>query len=249
MLTDTYLGIGYSSPDKNRIPPPNPTGHAWNAVRLDDGQWKLIDCCWGAGHIRGGTQQYFAEFDPKRFTQSNEDFGIDHFPEKPGHFFRADGRALSWTEYILLDADMPRTLGSWEVEGWRRQSLEPRCKAIRVPGPASNEMIRFAFTKVCAHWDYELVGKGKPFLPFIEYHGRGGAKKEQTPMNTDGYNYWLDISTADLGTPGQEIKLITMSQLDGNEARGLTKEAYERWMAEPRGKSWSWEIKAVWDLS
>jgi transglutaminase-like putative cysteine protease len=25
--------------------------HAWNVVRIDNGEWKLIDPCWGAGHI------------------------------------------------------------------------------------------------------------------------------------------------------------------------------------------------------
>ncbi|KAF2670208.1 hypothetical protein BT63DRAFT_372242 [Microthyrium microscopicum] len=245
MVTGHGKGIGYDSPSRNNIPPANPTGHAWNAFRLDTGEWKLTDPCWGAGHIRSGTQAYNKSFNAMRFTQSNEDFGIDHFPDKPGYFFRADGRSLTWAEYILSDVDMPKTMGSWESEGWRRLSIEPQAKVLR---PGGNDTIRFAFTDVCAHWDNERIGPGKRYLPFLEYQGRGDSKKEQKPFNQDGFNYWLDIPRSELGRPGQEVKIIYMSETDGKDARGLTKEAYERWMAAPVGKSWAWSIICAWKL-
>ena len=52
--------------------------HAWNAVMLD-GQWKLLDCTWGAGYVNGNdyhrspTDFYFCA-DPKEFLTS-------HFPD------------------------------------------------------------------------------------------------------------------------------------------------------------------------
>ena len=49
-------------------------------------------------------EKYEQAFAPERFTQTNEEFGIDHWPEDKQHFYRADGRALSWAEYIMQDA-------------------------------------------------------------------------------------------------------------------------------------------------
>lgn len=39
-------GYGYSPLKPGEPVPPYSAGHAWNAVRIDGGEWKLIDCCW-----------------------------------------------------------------------------------------------------------------------------------------------------------------------------------------------------------
>jgi len=153
---------------------------------------------------------------------------------------------------VLRDADAPKMFSGWEKEhGWKPTSIEPAASAIVVSGRAALDEpnVRFAFTKVCQHWDGERAGVGKPYLPFIEIHGRGGAKDEQRPFQTDGYNYWIDVPRAELGTPGQEIKLMYMQKLDNDDARGLTVAGYKRWKDEPRGKSWQWGILGLWKLS
>ena len=72
-------GYGYTPLKKGeRPPPPKPDGHAWNAVRIDGGEWKLLDACWGAGHLGEGNA-YKQEFSPTQFTRSNDKFGISHF--------------------------------------------------------------------------------------------------------------------------------------------------------------------------
>lgn len=230
--------------------PPKSMNHAWAAFKMDDGQWKLTDPCWGAGAIMNGSQDFTKKFAPERFTQSNEDFGIDHFPDDSNHFFRADGRSLSWSEYMHLGIDQPRTLGNWETEGWRKQSLEPRGTTIKVSGQAacSNMTVRFMFHKVCPHWDPLKNGDGPNYLPILLIKGRGGDKSEQLPLQSDGYNYWIDVPLADLGIPGQVVDLSYMLLKDGESARGLTAKGYKEYMAQNRAKSWSWGYLCRWDL-
>ncbi|MBE7181932.1 MAG: hypothetical protein INR71_12135 [Terriglobus roseus] len=103
-------GYGFKGLEPGAPLPKQDHNHAWNAVRIDGGEWKLIDCTWGAGHLDGATRQYVKKFSPIRFTQSNEDFGIDHFPTDDRYFFRTDGRKLSWEEYIMQDVGGKRTV-------------------------------------------------------------------------------------------------------------------------------------------
>lgn len=54
--------------------------HAWNAVKIE-GQWKLLDVTWGAGHV--DEQQKFKQvFQPGYFFTEPRVFALDHFPEE-----------------------------------------------------------------------------------------------------------------------------------------------------------------------
>ncbi|MBN9418280.1 MAG: hypothetical protein J0I12_22710 [Candidatus Eremiobacteraeota bacterium] len=72
LKTEIVVGIGRSM-DGGKA-----ESHAWNAVMLD-GEWKLLDCTWGAGFVSGNdfhrspTDFYFCS-DPKEFLTS-------HFPD------------------------------------------------------------------------------------------------------------------------------------------------------------------------
>jgi transglutaminase/protease-like cytokinesis protein 3 len=44
-------GFGHSPLEPGQPVPAFESNHAWNAVCIDNGEWKLIDPCWGAGHI------------------------------------------------------------------------------------------------------------------------------------------------------------------------------------------------------
>ncbi|KAI4246656.1 MAG: hypothetical protein LQ352_006343, partial [Teloschistes flavicans] len=95
-------GAGFSPLAPGEAIPPESMNHAWNAVKIDDGEWKLIDSCWGAGHVCLDRQEYTKKFAPRFFTMSNDEFGLRHFPTNQRLFYRTDGRAqIPWTEYIL----------------------------------------------------------------------------------------------------------------------------------------------------
>lgn len=44
-------GFGHTPLEPGQSVPAFESNHAWNAVCIDNGEWKLIDPCWGAGHL------------------------------------------------------------------------------------------------------------------------------------------------------------------------------------------------------
>lgn len=184
-------GFGFTAVKDGQPPPPrNPTGHAWNAVRIDNGHWKLIDPCWGAGHLSG--QAYKRKFNASQFTMSNELFGWKHFPENSRYFFRDDGRVPSWEEYVMGPAggERPQWYGNTLEEGIDEWNSKPELKKVAV---YSGEVVRFLFAKICEHWTAERHGRGKPRLLMMSIHGVDGRKDDQVPLDTDGYWWWCDI--------------------------------------------------------
>ena len=89
-------GYVYSRED---VLPKFESNHAWNAVRLDNGEWHLIDACWGAGYV-DASKNYVKKFNPTYFCSSTEEFGRNHFPENMDMQFLHAPR--SWMEYIMI---------------------------------------------------------------------------------------------------------------------------------------------------
>ncbi|RDA83450.1 hypothetical protein CP532_1814 [Ophiocordyceps camponoti-leonardi (nom. inval.)] len=238
-------GFGHVALKKGQMPPPpKPDGHAWNAVRIDGGGWKLIDACWGAGHISGSDQQYRQEFAPEQFTRSNEKFGLEHFPRDGSHQFRADGRVVSWEEYYRgpIDGDPAIFYNDGHREGIAEDSVEPREREIAVH---SGQVVRFQFSKVCEHWTSQNNGPGKPPLLLLSIHGVNGGKDDMVPIETNGYWHWVDVNARDLGAPGQSVEVVQLTKIDGRDARGVTASEY----LSKRGRvgmAWSYVMK--WEL-
>ena len=67
-------GVGYSAGAEV----PLSFNHAWNAVKVR-GEWKLLDCTWGAGALNE-MGEYVAGFDPFYFFTPPEEFIYSHFP-------------------------------------------------------------------------------------------------------------------------------------------------------------------------
>ncbi|KAK7755300.1 hypothetical protein SLS62_002806 [Diatrype stigma] len=238
-------GYGYTPLAPGQSPPPrNATGHAWNAVCIDNGEWKLIDACWGAGSI--GNERYNKHFSPEMFHLSNDLFGLKHFPENSQYFYRKDGRIPTWEEYVIgpIGTEKAQWYGTATEEGLSEFLFSPAGKHISV---YSGEVVRFQFTKVCEHWDPERHGKGKSYLLLMKIQGVDGRKERLVPVDTDGLWWWTDIPACELGAPGQKIFLYALTVLNNKDARGVTKADYFKAMSG-NGYSMSWAVFAQWEL-
>jgi hypothetical protein len=244
-------GKGFGFAD---LPPGTPTpsehsNHAWNAVKIDDGEWKLIDCCWGAWNISGKGQPYNKSFTPGFFTTSNDEFGLRHFPTNKSYFFRRDGRHVTWEDYIVGDrgGEPVRVYsGVAAAEGLAETSFLP--KYLRIPVAASKHphpKIRFQFEKVCEHWDPVRHGAGKPYVFILKVHGIDGRAGDYVPCQTNGTVWWADVPPQSLGAPGQTITLYTVETVQGHNARGLSQEEYE---AAKGKKAMGFNGVAGWEL-
>jgi protein disulfide-isomerase-like protein len=217
-------GYGYTAMKPcDRVPPRDPSGHAWNAVRIDGGEWKLCDPCWGAGNVNN--EVYNKHFSPSEFTMSNEDFGLKHFPEDDQNFFRADGSIPTWEQYMVgpMREEPLQLFGSVEDHGLSGKSFTPPQK--RIP-TNSNEVIRFQFSKICEHWDHEKNGKGKPYCMIIKIWGVDGRKEDFVAMESNEFWWWADIKARDLGAPGQTVSVYAVTSVNGKDVRGMTRREY-----------------------
>lgn len=241
-------GFGYAPMAPGSAVPPYSADHAWNAVKIDNGEWKLIDCCWGAGNIcPQRSQAYNKQFSPERFTQSNEDFGIDHFPGDNAHQFRRDGRTISWEEYMRGDKDACSALiyNDATSEGLLKRSFRPSEASIVLAqqGPK----VRFSFQKVCPHWDPVKNGNGDWYLYVLAIDAqKNDPKKGFVPFETNGEVWWCDVPTGDLGGPGMKCHIYAMTKFDGKDGRGLSLRTFR----EKIGRcGWASAGVGMWDIA
>lgn len=223
-------GFGHSPIGTNDPVPPFKSTHAWNACRIDNGVWKLIDPCWGAGHLgcQLKNEGYKRSFSPQEFTSSNMDFGMRHFPENSSHQFREDGLVLSYEDFMRDDAGgRVMVYGDAQKEhGLGGRTFQPAQLNIKVNDPQGSPVIRFQFASVCEHWDNARHGKGKPYVKLLHIGGVDGRKSEHRPFNTNGQVWWLDVNRSELGCPGQKVSVYAVTEFCKKDARGLT---YEEW--------------------
>jgi hypothetical protein len=254
-------GVGFSALKKGERVPPYDGNHAWNAVRIDRGEWKLIDCCWGAGAVNGTNQPYTKRFAPERFTQSNEIFGIDHFPEDRRHFHRADGRALDWEEYMLQDAIDP-VLGGKAVlytgeasELVGKDTIRPEHKNIRLSINAHEPTVRFCFAAPCPHWDILIKhGNKTPHLYILSF-GDEMLPLSRTESNI-GTVWWVDVPRSSLRKTllpsvknRGEVSVVAMTSFGNGKysgnARGLSADEF----LKGRGRTgMSWTGVIAWQV-
>lgn len=252
-------GYGFNSlPPGAPIPPYN-AGHAWNAVKIDNGEWKLIDACWGAGYVQGAGRPYVAKFNPDYFTMSNDEFAAKHFPENKDLFFLPGGRRMSWEEYIVIDpASWPDTVegptiftNAKEDYSIGEKAVYPRARKISVRQPGA---VRFQFHLRCPHWTLERhTRKGPPPVFIVSVGGADGRNKDHIPMEHypgpggQGGDTWVvDIPAQQLGAPGQTVTLFAVTSFGNRQdARGLTVREFR----EGKGRvGMGFVGVAAWDL-
>jgi hypothetical protein len=231
-----------------RRPPRNPDGHAWNAVRIDGGAWKLVDACWGAGALCNGA--YKQRFAPECFTMSNERFGLRHHPADDRHWYLSGGRAPpSWEEYIVGPVpgggEPAEWMGDATREGLDESNFAPAQKRISVYGSSGGGTVRFQFAKVCEHWTPERNGMGKQMLFGLKIGGVDGRKEDIIPLESDGFWWYIDVNARELGAPGQDVLLVAFETIDGQSARGLTK---AEWLRRKGRCGYSYCFLVRWEL-
>jgi len=252
-------GYGYTPLAPGSPLPPYNAGHAWNAVRIDGGEWKLIDPCWGSGHVQGAGQPYVAKFTPEYFSMTNKEFGIKHFPGNREHFFLPSGQQMSWEEYIQINpANWPDmveapTIFTNAKEDYYigEKAVLPRNRKISVQTAGT---VRFQLSLICPHWTLDQHGnKGPAPVFFVMVGGVDGRNKDsvpleylQAPSGQGGDTWYVDIDSRELGAPGQTLTLFAVSKFDKSEnVRGLT----VRQFLDGKGRvAMGFTGVAAWDL-
>ena len=230
-------GFGFSALATGSPLPPYEGNHAWNAVKIDNGEWKLIDSCWGAGHVQGAGMPYCRKFAPERFTQSNEEFAVDHFPNNRDHFFLPDARTLTWEEYIQINPalwpynfERPTFFDNAKTDySIGKDTVSPPNRKISVHEPGT---VRFSFGLFCPHWTLEDHShKGPPPVFILATGGVDGRRKEFVPLEhvhsiqsgSGGDMWYADVLASQLGAPGEGLTLFAVTTFGTRQdARGLT---------------------------
>lgn len=237
VVTGHGKGFGFNTVRPgDPIPPANPTGHAWNAVRIDGGDWKLLDACWGAGNVCDKrAERYEKRFSPDMFTMDNETFGERHFPENPRHFFREDGRVPTWREYVVdkMAADPVILYSNGPKQFIAKESMEPASQEIVVSDGDPNERIAFRLGRSCRHWTMAEGGEGlRPYPMMIKSvspdgQKRGNGDSEMFDVEFDEpLWFWADVPRRRLGRPGDMLFCYAITTMDGRDLRGATMADY-----------------------
>ncbi|RAL12980.1 uncharacterized protein BO97DRAFT_405198 [Aspergillus homomorphus CBS 101889] len=254
-------GTGYSDPVPGSALPPFDGNHEWNVVQIDNGQWKLIDACWGAGCVQGPGQPYRRQFNPTKFTETNDEFGLRHFPSNANEFYRDDGRSgITWEEYILgnpaspLWAEQPVIFAHAEQHSIGARTYRPAAKEIAVQqgGP-----LRFQFELICEHWTLEHHSRAQPGLFLLVVHGADGRQDDRlvfthyrgTNPGGGGDLWYVDVpDVRTLGTPGQTVQVVVLTRFgDRTDPRGVPLTAEEYWRRVNQ-VAMSWAGIAEWRL-
>ncbi|KAI9721169.1 MAG: hypothetical protein M1828_005276 [Chrysothrix sp. TS-e1954] len=242
-------GFGFTPLAPGQAAPPFKCNHAWNAVRIDDGEWKLVEPCWGAGHLEGD-KQFHKQFHTEWFTTDNNAFGAKHFPTQPEHFLRTDGKPPpSWTEYISGGGPGSAGLdtvtacgGIFEKYGLDGSTFLPRARQIPIRAKSPKERIQFLLSTPCEHWD-ATQRLGKPHVFFLAVQG----EKEHIPFETDGHrHWWCDVTVEKLGRSGQKVTAYAVTSISGVDAKGVSVAEYR---AAKGRKGMSWSGVAMWQLA
>ncbi|KAK6346916.1 hypothetical protein TWF696_007016 [Orbilia brochopaga] len=214
-------GYGWTETDKSFVPPFK-GNHAWNACRIDGGEWHLIDPCWGAGHLNERST-YSQIFDPSHFTGTNEEFGRRHYPSNSEYQFL--DRPITWEQYFLLQEAGPKTFSHMTDPEFNfgKDTAEPRQKVL---SPYSRH--NFRLTGVCEHtpattqWILQL-SNGQDEETMVS-DGRGGL-----------------VGSIAAGASGTKIQIRAIHMFNGASAKGLT---HRKWDDRHKG-GWSCSYVAI----
>lgn len=96
MVTIEGYAKGFSYAPGDRF---DRTNHDWNAVRID-GEWRLLDATWSAGHV-SADYRFERDFDDFYFFTPPEQFIHTHFPKDPAWQLLKNGITLADFEALV----------------------------------------------------------------------------------------------------------------------------------------------------
>jgi transglutaminase-like putative cysteine protease len=201
-------GFGYAPPPPGSPFPKYSSNHAWNAIKLDDGTWKLVDTCWAGGAL-GPDGVFMRRFDPSHFVQSNEEFGKRHFPDPSEPWKQYVDRPISWEEYVGLD-EGPRIALDFFQLGYAAQLLRPATRHIP-PGKHA-----FYLKLKCEH---VVEDEDECYVPVLI--SKNAQWEAMTPDKVRGgwsSDVWVE--------PGESVSLGVVKTMNGDDARGLGTKMY-----------------------
>lgn len=213
-VTGHGKGYGYTALPPGTRPPPPESNHAWNRIYLD-GEWRLIDSCWGAGALVGRTwdQQLNAYW----FTADAGEFSTRHFPMDDPTNQCLPGRPVSWEEYIA-EPERPQTFGEFQRLDFDAFRMEPEWNGI-----LTGQRLSFRVVKRCPHMSTDAEDNYVLVLTTSD--------NTRTPMVLDSRGGW----SASIYVPhGSDVTLYYVSKVDDQDAKGLTVEKYE-WFCGRKG--------------
>lgn len=213
-VTGHGKGYGYSALPPGVRPPPPESNHAWNRIYLD-GEWRLIDACWGAGALVGGV--WDQRLNPYWFTADAGEFGTRHFPMDDPKNQCLPGRPLGWEEYIT-EPERPQAYGEFQRLNFDAFRMEPEWNGI-----PTGQRLSFRVVKRCVHMSMDAEDNYVLVLTTSD--------NTRTPMVPDGRGGW----SATIYVPhGSDVTLYYVSMVDDQDAKGLTVEEYQ-WFCGRKG--------------
>ncbi|KAG6869123.1 hypothetical protein C0993_001688 [Termitomyces sp. T159_Od127] len=202
-VTGHGKGVGWLAIKPGQPLPPYSSNHAWNCAFLD-GEWHLIDSCWGAGALDGYVyQQGFA---PRWFTSSPQEFGRTHFPEDLSYQLMSedDGGAVTWEDYIMEPEGPTISKDFYKLDLWST-TLQPSTKAIQ-----GGTRIVFYVFKRCEHMSTSELDNYVYML---------SVGNERVPLEVNAEGGW----GADVYIPrgSGEVSLFYVITVNGQDAKGM----------------------------
>ncbi|KAH9485416.1 Kyphoscoliosis peptidase [Psilocybe cubensis] len=186
--------------------PEKSSGHAWNCILLN-GEWHLVDPCWGAG-VLTGSGTYEAKFSPHWFISSPSEFGRTHFPTDPS--FQLTPEQTTWEEYILAP-ETPVITSDFHLYGYHPMFLQPSEKHV-----PERQFVQFSVSKRCQHASMAVADN---YLLVISTND-----KDFVPL---AFSEELDAWTVNIFTPRNgDITLYIVNSVNAQDARGLSIEGF-----------------------
>ncbi|KAJ7251467.1 hypothetical protein B0H12DRAFT_1234120 [Mycena haematopus] len=228
-VTGHGKGFGYVALPPGNPCPPESSNHAWNCV-LMDGEWRLLDSCWGAGALMGSS--YTKRFAPVWFVSTPAEFGKRHFPTDPSYqlISEEDGGPVSWEEYIL-EPEGPMVYGDFDTQNFLRDLLQPATAEIRSGG-----WVSFHIFKQCEHMSREVQDN---YVYFIN-----APDDTKTTLEVNAEGGWSANIYMPRGLTG-DVSLNFVTKFDNRDAKGLSSQTWKNSLGK---KAMAWQGLAKWRL-